>query len=755
MAFVGGNTRTSRGIANMDASNGPGYANTGVLLQNNPSGQSNDPPYAQPHQYHNGVSLEKFHNVGVSSRPHVREADSHSCHHRGKSHFDNIRSECLRRGRLYEDPEFLAHESSVYYSRSPSFRIEWKRPSEIASQYRLKPAFFLDNATKFDVIQGDLGDCWVVSAIACLTSPDHRELFRRVVPADQGFQDGWYAGIFRFNFWHFGRWVEVVVDDRLPTHRGQLMFVHSWHKNEFWAALMEKAYAKLYGSYEALKGGNVADALTDFTGGICEGYTLRGVNSNVPRNIVNILFKALDRLSLIGCGISPVKSSSVEQKLPNGLVAGHAYSVTDLREILLMTDNRETPITLIRVRNPWGNKVEWKGAWGDRSREWNSIPESDREKMGLVFRDDGEFWMEFSDFIHNFDSLEICNLTPDSPVEMPKQWNTAEYHGRWQRGFNAGGRPKYRDSHWTNPQFKVTLSDTDEDGDKVCSFIVQLMQKDRRKIKDKGEKLIYIGFLVYWVMQGHVVPLKRDFFETNQSVESSGHFINMRQRIARLSLPPGDYIVVPCTWDLNEEAAFYLRFFFENRSSVEETDEAPVREEQPLPPVDKEKEDHFKRFFHSVSGEDMEVSPYELKTALNEALQKDPQHHHLGIEACKTFVSLLDVDGSGKLGFTEFLYLWKLLQNWKRLFYQYDVDGSGMLNSFELRRVLGAAGFKVDNSTMKSLVWRFADEKFRISLDSYFLCLGRIMKLFNDFDKLKKNDKVTFSLSEWLQRAVL
>lgn len=61
---------------------------------------------------------------------------------------------------------------------------------------------------------------------------------------------------------------------------------------------------RLYGSYEALKGGNVADALTDFTGGICEGYTLRGVNSNVPRNIVNILFKALDRQSLIGCGIN-------------------------------------------------------------------------------------------------------------------------------------------------------------------------------------------------------------------------------------------------------------------------------------------------------------------------------------------------------------------------------------------------------------------------------------------------------------------
>lgn len=74
-------------------------------------------------------------------------------------------------------------------------------------------------------------------------------LYLQTIPNDKGQE--WdprkldkYAGIFRFRFWHFGEWTEVVIDDLLPTINGDLVFSFSTSMNELWNALLEKAYAK-------------------------------------------------------------------------------------------------------------------------------------------------------------------------------------------------------------------------------------------------------------------------------------------------------------------------------------------------------------------------------------------------------------------------------------------------------------------------------------------------------------------------------
>ncbi|XP_053485140.1 calpain-5-like [Ictalurus furcatus] len=373
----------------------------------------------------------------VSLSPHLCRMPERVCLFHGQN-YHKLKRACLRHGALFKDPHFPACTQSLFYKRTPPPGLTWKRPRELCKDPRL----FVDGISTRDLHQGSLGNCWMVAATSCLaTEPS---LWKKVIPDHM--EQEWnpkrphlYAGIFHFRFWRLGQWMDVVVDDRLPVSEdGTLLFCRSATPREFWSALLEKAYAKLNGCYEALEGGNTAEALVDFTGGVSEPLSLDGETLSQHGDQRRVLFQTLARAhsckALITCSIRPAEGEQVESVLECGLVKGHAYGVTALRKIRvgenLLPVCGTSRLYMVRMRNPWGT-ADWTGAWSQGSQEWQQVGRCEREKMGLIVRDVGEFWMEFEDFCHYFTDMVVCRLVEQCLFWHLGHWRETHCSGEW------------------------------------------------------------------------------------------------------------------------------------------------------------------------------------------------------------------------------------------------------------------------------------------------------------------------------------
>uniref|UniRef100_A0A4W6BV41 Calpain-2 catalytic subunit n=1 Tax=Lates calcarifer TaxID=8187 RepID=A0A4W6BV41_LATCA len=669
-----------------------------------------------------GIASKLQHN---RERSHGIGSNSHAVKYLNQD-YESLRRSCLEGGRLFEDDCFEALPSSLGYNElgPNSYKIRgitWKRPTELCSN----PKFIVENATRTDICQGALGDCWLLAAIASLTL--NKQVLSRVVPHDQSFEEN-YAGIFHFEFWQFGEWVDVVVDDRLPTRDGKLLFVHSAEGSEFWSALLEKAYAKLNGCYEALSGGSTTEGFEDFTGGIAERHDL----SRADPHLFKIIKKALDRGSLLGCSIDITSAADSEAVTYRKLVKGHAYSVTGAEQV----EYRGDTVQLIRIRNPWG-QVEWNGAWSDTSSEWRYVSDDDRRRL-TNRAEDGEFWMSFSDFLRQYSRLEICNLTPDALTgDEYKKWAESEFEDTWRKGVSAGGCRNYPNSFWMNPQFVIKLDEVDDDpddGEEGCTFIVGLMQKNKRRMRKKGEDMETIGFAIYELPEEYSgkrqVHLKKNFFLYNCSAARSETFINLREVCNRFCLPPGEYLIIPSTFEPNKNGDFYMRVFSEKQADFQYVD---IDEDDIC--------DRFKRLFEKLAGHDVEISAFELQRILNRVLVKrdDIKTTGFSLSTCHNMVNLLDKDGSGKLGLVEFKILWAKIEKFLDLYKERDTDQSGCMNSSEMRMAVEAAGFSLNNPLHQIIVARYSEPCLTIDFDNFVCCLIRLGMLFKTFKTMDKD----------------
>ncbi|XP_030235851.1 calpain-12 [Gadus morhua] len=696
--------------------------------------------------------------------------------------FRTLLDECLASGSLFSDPTFGADQNSIGLPEDPDPKrvIKWLRPKEVGEN-----AVFVEDSTgTTDICQGQLGNCWLLAALSCLTM--HPKLFVKVVPPNQSLSTA-YAGIFHFRFWQYGEWVEVVVDDRLPVREGRLLFSYSRTRNEYWGALVEKAYAKLMGSYSSLRGGNISEGMEDFTGGIA--YSLP-VASRTPRVLWRALAAALARRSLLSCFIQASHYSEVGKVTGNGLVKGHAYAVT--RSTKVRQGTGET--LLFRLRNPWGF-VEYKGPWSDRNQKWKDVDEKEKKRIDLKLEEDGEFWISAEDFSQQFDTVELCSVNPQtldppgrapSAPAAPSVWDITEHQGAWRRGSTAGGSRRYRRSFWKNPQFNLVLSkqdqeeeedsddeDEEEDSDeeerrpltveekvalkqkekgKRCTVLVELLQKHRRK--KTSVDFLYIAFHIYRVPPELVgMCLDQSFFKSNKPVGRSGKYRTQRAVWQKLNLAPGSYVILASTYRPNIPGDFCLRIFSKTGNTLGSLDFTcsssllMVMSE----PVSRGDLVTVEMVFDEKATPDDRLDAKEFMNLLNTVLVKD---YHLPLDTCRQLIFGEDTQGRCSLSRQQAAVLLGNVRNLQALFFRYDEDSSGAMSPFELDLALNAAGLRCDGKVVPLLVERFGSGDPHLPFSGFVRSVTRLRTLFGLYEAESSKEVKARGINQWLLQLI-
>ncbi|XP_032492589.1 calpain-10 isoform X7 [Phocoena sinus] len=506
---------------------------------------------------------------------------------------------------LFRDAAFPASDSSLFSSFSTplaQFReeITWRRPQEICAA----PQLFADRAQEGQVKQGLLGDCWFLCACAALQKSQH--LLDQVFPPGQpSWLDQTYRGSFTCRVWQFGRWVEVTIDDRLPCLAGRLCFSRCQREDVFWLPLLEKVYAKVYGSYEHLWAGQVADALVDLTGGLAERWNLkdmagtsgqqdrpRGAERRTCRQLLSLKDRCLLSCSVLrprtvsGVADPPVtvlgaallRTSLIilnEDRGPEkgmtrqawwqpsrGLNPGtralgefHAFIVSDLREL---RGRAGQSIVLLRIQNPWGRRC-WQGPWREGGEGWNRV-ESEAQSELLSQLQEGEFWVEEDEFLREFDEVTIGFPISEaghlqSLCSGRALCHTQELPGAWVKGQSAGGCRNYS-GFPSNPKFWLRVCEPSE------VYMAVLQRPQLRTAGRPGRDYQAVGLHI-WKVEKRRVSLPKAL--SAPPVAGTACHAYDREVHLRCELAPGYYLAVPSTFLKDMPGRFLLRVFSSGR----------------------------------------------------------------------------------------------------------------------------------------------------------------------------------------------
>lgn len=209
--------------------------------------------------------------------------------------------------------------------------VIWQRPTQFPGAGKKGPPVTFDQIRPEVIQQGSLGNCYLLAACASIAQRPAR--LERIFLSGPDFQpQGVYAVAMCLN----GLWQEIIVDDWFPcrANSGYPIFTYS-RDTSIWVLLIEKAWAKVHGSYLQIKCGNSREALHDLTGAPTESvFIKKGSEAEKGGELWEKIKEAFEK-EFIMCASSRKKQVKEDELYlkERGLKPSHAYSVLDAFEV--------------------------------------------------------------------------------------------------------------------------------------------------------------------------------------------------------------------------------------------------------------------------------------------------------------------------------------------------------------------------------------------------------------------------------------
>ena len=259
---------------------------------------------------------------------------------------------------------------------------------------------FVEGATVDDIQQGNIGDCYFLSAVGALCDPKFDQI-NSLFHIKEKSEENVYGIYFFIN----GKWKLVLIDDYFPYKKKQCvvkeLFFSCSFQNEIWVSLLEKAWAKLNGCYARIGCGGFCYEAFDV---LTEAYTEHiFIDRNKEKALWEKMENAKDKYAMTA-GTYP-KNNYLNLDAV-GLVSGHGYTV--IKPLIIETSKEK--VKLVQLKNPWGNK-EFNGEWGNYSKKWTPALKKKYNFQGG--NDDGIFYMTYKDFLKYYCLLDIAKIEKD------------------------------------------------------------------------------------------------------------------------------------------------------------------------------------------------------------------------------------------------------------------------------------------------------------------------------------------------------